>query len=167
MSMSPEQRGGRTQKSRSWSVIEGALEPSLLPLNPEALADLSVHIRNSGPTVKTYMSVLLALEMVNPEVMRDESQRVRIENDLIKVINYLNPDDYNSAKLAELRKIVSHFEESPPPAIQALEAIFEALETEYSDKTSDIKARAYGTIRALYLIQNRQGILLPVPLKES
>ena len=97
--------------------------------------------------------------------MRDEVQRVLVENDLIDTINILNADEYTSDKLDELRSRVPEFERTRPPVMQALEAIFKALEAKEKDIAAGIKAKAYNNIRALYLIQSNQADKLPVDFK--
>ena len=159
-----ESHESETQRP-SWSVLAGEFDPDTTLLDSSRLDALGVHIRNSGETVNVYMTVLYALEVSNPNVMRDEVQRVLVENDLIDTINILNADEYTSDKLDELRSRVPEFETAALPVIEALKAIFKALEAKEKDIAAGIKAKAYNNIRALYLIQSNQADKLPVDFK--
>lgn len=168
-----EQVSGPETKSDefSWSVLDGSYEKGGALLDTQNIRSISIHMRNSASVIKVYMPVLYAIELSNPELVSYEAQKVEVERSIINAANILNPDDYQDGPLAKLREAVPEFEENPPPAMVALSDIFEAVEEleekegRDRDVTSKIKARAFGAVRLLYLLQTGQSHKLPIKRK--
>ncbi|HSX27768.1 MAG TPA: hypothetical protein VLG25_03220 [Patescibacteria group bacterium] len=174
--MSPEMKSGEARRIY-WSILGGRFNPEEVTLDAERLNAIAVHIRNSGNTLRIYFPVIYAIEISNPELFSDEFSKVTVEKDLSDVIHILNPEEYDDEKLGELRRRVPELDSSPPPVMMALGIIFEGLEKVESElvekevvvkeKASGVKARAYGTIRGIYLVQNGMEDKFPIPIKDS
>lgn len=146
----------------NWSVLDGEYPETAVvdELSLDGIDQLIEHMGDEAALkVGVANAVISALEASNPSLPPEASTLA------IKTAKYV-VEKYQKKELDTLRNITHELDSNAPAVIKALDAIFALYEGKKIGGL-DIKARAYATVRAIYLIQSDRTNELPQPLDET